>query len=112
MAPEATGRTLSDEEVLRAVRWRFRICNYLFKLGAAWIVLGIIGLLFVDAFHTDATSSDIPFVVELIGFGIFSAAFVLTLAVYRCPVCDKYLSRFRPQKEYCPSCGAQVQAKS
>ncbi len=81
MAPEATGRTLSDEEVFRAVRWRFRICNYLFTLGAAWMVIGIVGHLFEGALHTDLAFDDIPFVMELIGLGIFSAAFVLTLAI-------------------------------
>jgi len=112
MATEATGPILSEEETLRAVRRRFRICSYLFKLGAVWMGIGIIGLMFADTFHSDATFYNIPFVIELVGFGIFSAAFVLTLAIHRCPVCDKYLSRFRPRKEYCPSCGAQVRAKS
>jgi len=112
MVTEATGHTLSEEEVFRAVRWRFRICNYLFTLGAIWMVVGIIGLLFEGELHWDAGSGDIPFVTELIGLGIFATAFALTLPIYRCPVCDKYLSRFRPRKEYCPSCGTQVRAKS
>jgi hypothetical protein len=43
-----------------------------------------------------------------VGAGIFSAAVGLTLAIYRCPVCDRYLSRFRSRKELCPHCGAKV----
>jgi rubrerythrin len=47
-------------------------------------------------------------IIQWVGFGIFSAAFALTLAIYRCPVCDRYLSRFRPRKELCPNCGANI----
>jgi len=107
MAEEIVGRTLSEGEVIRAVRWRFRICNYLFNLAAMWFLIGAMGL-WVSASHADATDNEIPVVMELIGSGIFSVAFVLTLAIYRCPVCGKYLSRFRPRKEYCPSCGAKI----
>ncbi|HEY6466909.1 MAG TPA: hypothetical protein VIY69_13000, partial [Candidatus Acidoferrales bacterium] len=42
---------------------------------------------------------DIGFASEVIAAGIFSTAFAFTLAIYRCPICDKYLSRFRPRKE-------------
>src|SRR5271155_225596 len=96
MAGEIIRRALSDDEILSAVRWRFRICNYFFNLGAAWLLLGIVAVPLGDAFHADATFNGLAFVVELIGLAIFSSAFVLTLAIYRCPVCDKYLSRFRP----------------
>jgi len=105
MATPIVGCTLNEKEVLRAVRWRFRICNYLFKLGAVWLLIGFTGSLVMDTLHADA---NIMILTEFVGFGIFSAAFVLTLAIYRCPVCDKYLSRFRPREEYCPSCGAKV----
>jgi hypothetical protein len=108
MAAEAIEPTPNEEGVLRAVRWRFRICNYFFNFGVAWMLVGFVGVLLQDRFHADATFNGLPFVVELIGFAIFSSAFVLTLAIYRCPVCDKYLSRFRPRKEYCQSCGAKV----
>jgi rRNA maturation protein Nop10 len=32
----------------------------------------------------------------------------MTFALYRCPVCDHYLSKFRPNKEKCAHCGAKV----
>jgi hypothetical protein len=31
---------VNDEDVIKAVRWRYRICNYLFNLGAAWFAVG------------------------------------------------------------------------
>jgi cytochrome c biogenesis protein CcdA len=108
MVAETTERALSEKEVIRSVRWRFRICNYLFNLGFVWIFVGILGLFFAEILHANASDSEIALAIELVGFGIFSAAFALTLAIYRCPVCDKYLSRFRPRKEYCPSCGAKI----
>jgi hypothetical protein len=93
---------MSDEDVVNAVRWRYRICNYLFRLGMAWFFLGaILGTL---PRQSIATAS----LIELIGAGIFSAAVALSLAIYRCPVCDHFLSRFRPRKDQCPHCGAKV----
>jgi hypothetical protein len=98
---------LQPEEIIRAVKMRFRICNYLFNTGGIWIGIGgILNLL--SAFSNDRSYSEIAFVIMAIGIAIFTAAFALTLAIYRCPVCDTYLSRFRPDKLRCPSCNAQV----
>src|SRR5947207_2217432 len=36
------GGQVTDEEIVQAVRWRYRICNYLFRLGAIWILAGAI----------------------------------------------------------------------
>jgi hypothetical protein len=94
-----TRNDLQPEEIIRAVKMRFRICNYLFNTGAIWIGIGVILLVNGD---------NESFMIEMIGIGIFSIAFALTLAIYRCPVCDKYLSRFRPDKFRCPQCNAQV----
>jgi len=100
---------LAEEEIIRAVSWRFRICSYLFKLGAAWIVVGLVASGLADRIPSQSEGfAGFSLPATVAGFAIFSVAFVLTLAIYRCPVCDKYLSRFRPQKEYCPSCGAKV----
>jgi hypothetical protein len=95
---------VNEEEVIRAVRWRYRICNYLFRLGFGWIIVGIA----MSLLSSLKSLGEIVGTVELIGLGIFSSAFVLTLAIYRCPVCDHLLSRFRPQKDFCPHCGAKV----
>ena len=110
MAAEKARRTLSENDVLREVRWRFRICQYLFVLAFAWMLTGEAFTLYLSSRGSGSVDDATWLGVELIGFGIFSAAFVLTLAIYRCPVCDKYLSNFRPSKELCPSCGAKVQA--
>lgn len=95
--------------MLSAVRWRFRICNYLFRLAIAWFGLATICHLSLP--FDRALLDEIAFASEVIAAGIFSTAFALTLAIYRCPVCDKYLSRFRPRKEYCAGCGAKVRAE-
>jgi hypothetical protein len=108
MTTHSFGNAVTDDEIMRSARWRFRICNYLFNLSAVWMAVGLVGFAMVGISHEKEIATALPFTLELIGMGIFSAAFALTLAIYRCPVCDKYLSRFRPRKEYCPSCGAKV----
>jgi energy-converting hydrogenase Eha subunit E len=97
-----------SEEVLKSVRIRYRICNYLFKLGFAFLIAGVFGQTITPSLHADPTTTQLFVMIEVVGMGIFLSAFVMTLAIYRCPTCDKYLSRFRPHKEYCPSCGTQV----
>jgi hypothetical protein len=94
----------NDEEIIKAVRWRYRICNYLFRLGMGWFFAGAILSTFPHSPISESTAN----MIELVGAGIFSAAFALTLAIYRCPVCDRYLSRFRPRKDQCPNCGAKI----
>jgi hypothetical protein len=90
---------LAEEEIIEAVRMRYRICNYLFTLGGIWIGAGGI----ISSF-----TRELGIMVGLVGLGIFTAAFAVTLAIYRCPACDRYLSRFRPDKEECAHCGARV----
>ena len=103
-------RDLAPAEVIRIVKWRFRVCNFLFNIGAIWICAGGILILTLVLSHQPDQFSALAIIVLLIGFAIFSAAFALTLAIYRCPVCDKYLSRFRPDKRRCPGCDAQIKA--
>ena len=36
---------MTEAEINKAVRWRYRICHYLFRLGAIWIITGaVVGL--------------------------------------------------------------------
>lgn len=94
---------MNDEDVVKAVRWRYRICNYLFTLGAVWMAIGaILGAIAATGLKV------LFFTIEMVGFGIFSSAFAMSLAIYRCPACDHFLSRFRPRKDLCGHCGARV----
>lgn len=93
---------MTDEESVKAVRLRYRICNYLFRLGIAWFVIGAI----VDVLRRQ--SQPLPVTIEMIGAGIFTTAAAMTFALYRCPVCDHYLNKFRPNKQKCAHCGAKV----
>jgi hypothetical protein len=98
---------VNDEDVIKVVRLRYRVCNYLFTLGAAWYAIGaILGLILRSANALHARYASV--VAEVVGAGIFSAAFAVTLAIYRCPVCDHFLSRFFPRKDQCQHCGAKV----
>jgi hypothetical protein len=97
-----------SEEILKSVRIRYRICNYLFTLGFGCLFAGLVGQTIAPSLHADPTTTEFFMMFEAVGMGIFLSALAVTLAIYRCPTCDKYLSRFRPQKEYCPSCGTQV----
>jgi|SRR5476651_640342 ssDNA-binding Zn-finger/Zn-ribbon topoisomerase 1 len=99
-----------DSAVIKEVRWRYRICNYLFRIGALWIFAGYAGAILTRKRGQDMDEA--WFALLMVGAGIFSAAFALTMAIYRCPVCDKYLSRFRPDKTKCPRCGARVRETS
>jgi hypothetical protein len=73
-------------------------------------VLGIVlGQILLFVLHSpDVYALCAVLAVGITGAGIFSAAFALTLAIYRCPVCDRFLSRFRPRKDQCGHCGAKV----
>jgi hypothetical protein len=108
MANNAPGGALNDTEIINAVRWRFRICRYLFRAGGAWLLLGIAGAFLAESAQLDWSWLCYAIAAQIVGVGIYSAALAMTLAIYRCPVCDKYLSRFRPRKAFCPSCGAKV----
>src|ERR1043165_8673719 len=92
------GVSVTDDEIIRSVKLRFRVCNYLFRLGAIWFLVGATLSVFPLSIEPW-----VPDAVEITGGGIFLAAFAVTLAIYRCPVCDRYLSRFRPRKDQCPN---------
>lgn len=95
---------MTEAEVIQEVRRRYRICNRLFNVGA---------LLFVPALGAYSfTRRSIWLVPFFIGYAIFMFAAGLTLVIYRCPVCNKYLSRFRPDKTRCSGCGARVRDES
>jgi hypothetical protein len=103
-------RELAPEEIIRVVKERFRICNYLFRLWACWLVGALVVTVLPDAIGFNLVGdSQLVFVVLItVGAAIFACAMALTFALYRCPVCDKYLSRFRSDKFHCARCGAQV----
>ena len=84
-AGEAT-KEVTEEEIINAVRWRYRICHYLFRLGAIWILIGAVIGLFVIRYKWWGWPRDTAELIGLIGVGIFMSAFALTLAIYRCPV--------------------------
>ena len=95
---------MNDEDVIKAVGLRCRICNYLLISAmcwnAPWAILR-------------------HFAPHLVGGGAFDAAFAVSglamvttaaavwLAIYRCPVCDHFLRRGR-RKDQCGHCGAKV----
>jgi hypothetical protein len=99
------GGQVTDEEIVQAVRWRYRICNYLFRLGAIWILAGAIIRFLATRYDWWNWQGH---EIELVGFGIFTAGLAMTFAIYRCPVCDHYLSKYRPDKKRCAHCGANV----
>jgi|HubBroStandDraft_3_1064219.scaffolds.fasta_scaffold00777_9 hypothetical protein len=97
---------ISPADVIRTVRWRYRICSYLFNTGGFWMLGGTL-LRMLSGGRSESLASA-GFTIFLIGFGILTAAFAVTLAIYRCPVCDHYLSRFRREKDKCDHCGAVI----
>jgi hypothetical protein len=104
-------RVLAPDEIIRQVKARYRVCKYLFNAAIIWILGGLLS--FVIAFFQNDANLARSFIRIFLGseacaLAIFSVAFALTLAIYRCPVCDRYLSPSRPSKLRCPRCKAQV----
>jgi len=98
---------MSATQVIATVRWRFRICNYLFKASAAWMLFGGVGMIW-STFKRSESDVKMALITLLIGCAIQTCAVALTLAIYRCPICDAYISRFRPNKALCGSCGVRI----
>jgi len=100
---------LQPEEIIRIVAWRVRICRYIFAVSALWIVAAAAIYFFWLGFDYQNTNLHlVSFVMQMIGYAIFFVAYAVQLATYRCPVCDRYLSRVRKSKPYCPCCNAKV----
>jgi hypothetical protein len=99
-----TQAQIAEADVIQEVRRRYRICNRLFTIGAFLCAFGMCA--------NAVSSRPVWLVIGWTGVAIFFFAFVLTLAIYRCPVCNKYLSKFRPDKTKCAACGAQVREAS
>jgi hypothetical protein len=100
-------RHLDPDEVLRIAKWRFRICNYVFRAGAVWSVILILAAVGMNFVHDPDAS--VTLLMLIFAFATTNMiGFALTCAIYRCPVCDQYLSRFRPDKLRCPRCNVQV----
>ena len=96
---------MNDEDVIKAVRLRYRICNYLLTPAICWNAFWRI----LRHFGPDSVS-DTPFYAAFVvtGWAMLTVAGAVTLAIYRCPVCDHFLKRFRPRKDQCGHCGAKV----
>lgn len=95
---------LPESEIVAKVRFRYRVCHYLFNLAGLWLLAGYVGLGL-----SRVEDMRILFTVVMVtGVGIFTVAMALSYAVYRCPACDKFIRRFRPSKEHCGACGAKI----
>ena len=100
---------LEPEEIIRIVAWRFRISRYIFAVAAVWLVVAAAICFFWLGFDYQNTNLRLAsFVMQMIGSAIVLVAFSVQLATYRCPVCDKFLSRVHKNKPHCPGCGAKV----
>ena len=71
---------MTTEQVILEVRRRYRICNRFFTAGACIWALGMLA-------HA-LTRRALWLGIAYAGLGIFFIGFGLTLAIYRCPVCN------------------------
>ncbi len=100
---QVTRIDMEPEEIIRIVVWRSRICGYMFVVAAIWIVVAAAVYFVCLGFdHQNFRLRMISFVLQTVGYGIFSLAFCVQLAIYRCPCCDKFLNRLGPDKLSCP----------
>ena len=94
---------MNDEDVIKAVRLRRRICNYLLPSGIYWNAFWQILRHFAPNLFS-GSAFDAAFVT---GLAMMTNAVLVSLAIYRCPVCDHFLWRGR-RKDQCAYCGAKV----
>jgi hypothetical protein len=100
---------LTDAEIQSQVRRNYQLCRYIFNCAFAWLIVAVaVGM--ADGSLSSEPPAVSTTVLYAVGAGIFSVAFTVTLALYRCPVCDKYIHRFRPNKLLCSTCGAHIYA--
>jgi hypothetical protein len=104
-SPSASGlldcTNVTDEEIIKASRFRHRVSNYLGTTGTVWLLVGVV----IDMLHRNPSSFTMATIFEMIRTGITTAALTVFLAICRCPICDHLLSFYRLQ---CKSCGAKV----
>ena len=96
---------MNDEDVIKAVGLRYRIGKCLISSAICWSAGGQI----LRHFAPDSLR-DSPYCIGILvtGWAMYVIAFAVTFAIYRCPVCDHFLKRFRPRKDQCGHCGAKV----
>jgi hypothetical protein len=86
---QVTRRDLDPNEIIHLVNERNRVCRYLFVVAAIWVCGG--GLLYFLWLGFEDQNTHIrlvSFVLQMVGYGTFSIAFAVQLALYRCPICD------------------------
>jgi hypothetical protein len=99
---------LQPDEIIRSVKMRFRICNYLFYTGDCWSLVCVVLGISHSVFHHDFLDASSLFTLLAVTLAIFSIAYSVKLALYRCPMCDKHLGRLDSFKLHCPNCDAKV----
>jgi hypothetical protein len=104
-------RELAPEEIIRLVKERFRICDYLSRALGFWLLGAAVIAAGFQITEPDSSRNYGPtvlFVMILIGSAMSACILAVKFALYRCPVCDRSLIRSREDKFHCPRCGAQV----
>ena len=112
MSAPAAPLTPEDLKNVRTMRIRSRVCRYLFNAAGIWLIVFASFWAWNEfGLHNREVAEHI-FQLSYLGYTIIMVvAFAVTLAVYRCPACDKYLSRFRKDKLHCPACGTRIYEK-
>jgi hypothetical protein len=115
MVEQAQSSKKAPAEASRTLLIRYRVCRYLFHTAGIWIVVGVVS--FVAAFFSSEVNVAKLLVrgfesSEAIGVGVFTIALAVTFAIYRCPVCDAYLSPLRLDKFRCPACNTSLRPQS
>jgi hypothetical protein len=110
---QVTRRDLDPNEIIRLVKERYRVCRYMFVVAAIWVCGGaLLYFLWLGFGYQNTHIRLVSFVLQMVGYGTFSIAFAMQLALYRCPICDSFLARRLKDKIRCPRCNAQVRASA
>ena len=101
-------RDLEPSEIISIVKGRIRICLYLMRAAAIWVLCGgLMYFVWLGSAYSNSKLEMVAFVLQTVGVAGLTFAYALQLATYRCPVCDAYLGRLK-EGHLCRKCHAQV----
>lgn len=107
--PNSVYAPIVPADAIQRVAERWRLCRYLFIVAGLWTLVG--GSLWLAYVFLDVPRLQMPgFVIQMIGYALFSVATAVRFALYRCPFCSASLSKLALNETICRKCHSQVKA--
>ncbi len=97
---------LSQNEILRRVRFQTRMINNLYRAAAAWYVAAL--LVMVGGVAIDDRAFRAADILLIVALAISTIGIGVDRAIGRCPVCEAYIRRPSRRTNVCRSCGTTL----